>query len=102
MIEIKDYEVVKKEKVNLPEGVEKIVRCINPKCVTNNQHVPTSFKVTEDYKGNMKLFCKYCEKTMAKELSKMSRKELLELRDNIDKELKNAEERERQEALKAA
>lgn len=39
---------------------------------------------------------------MAKELSKMSRKELLELRDNIDKELKNAEERERQEALKAA
>lgn len=39
---------------------------------------------------------------MAKDLSKMSRKELLSLRDDIDAELKNAEERERQEALKAA
>ncbi|MEX0339048.1 MAG: H-NS family nucleoid-associated regulatory protein [Arenibacterium sp.] len=39
---------------------------------------------------------------MAKELSKMSRKELLKLREDIDKELKKAEQRERQEALKAA
>ncbi|MEX0281405.1 MAG: H-NS family nucleoid-associated regulatory protein [Arenibacterium sp.] len=39
---------------------------------------------------------------MGKELSKMSRKELTKLREDIDKELKNAEERERQEALKAA
>jgi aspartate carbamoyltransferase regulatory subunit len=67
MIEIKDYDVVKKEKVHLPENVDKIVKCINPKCVTNNQNIPTSFKVTEDHKGNMKLFCTYCEKTMAKE-----------------------------------
>ncbi|MDA7964058.1 H-NS histone family protein [Ruegeria sp.] len=35
-------------------------------------------------------------------LEKMSRKELLELRDNIEKALKTAEVRERQEALKAA
>jgi aspartate carbamoyltransferase regulatory subunit len=67
LIEIKDYEVVNKEKVRLPELVDKIVRCINPKCVTNNQSVPTAFNVTEDHKGNMKLFCTYCEKTMAKE-----------------------------------
>ena len=66
LIEIKDYEVTRKEKIQLPEVVDKIVRCINPKCVTNNQSVPTSFKVTEDHNGNMKLFCKYCEKTMAK------------------------------------
>ena len=67
LIEIKDYDVVRKEKVQLPEFVDKIVKCFNPKCVTNNEDVPTSFKVTEDHKGNMKLFCKYCEKTMAKE-----------------------------------
>ncbi|WP_037316768.1 H-NS family nucleoid-associated regulatory protein [Ruegeria halocynthiae] len=35
-------------------------------------------------------------------LEKMSRKELIELRDQIEKALKNAEKRERQEALKAA
>jgi aspartate carbamoyltransferase regulatory subunit len=67
LIEIRDYEVARKEKVHLPEHVDKVVRCINPKCVTNNQQVQTSFKVTEDHKGNMKLFCTYCEKTMAKQ-----------------------------------
>ena len=66
LIEIKDYDVTRKEKVHLPDNVDKIVKCINPKCVTNNQKVPTSFQVTEDHKGNMKLFCQYCEKTMAK------------------------------------
>lgn len=67
LIEIRDYDVTKKGKVHLPDKVKKIVRCINPKCVTNNQNVPTSFTVTKDHKGKMKLFCKYCEKTMAQE-----------------------------------
>lgn len=66
LIEIKDYEVTKKENIHLPDNVDKIVRCLNPKCVTNNQSIPSSFKVTTDHKGTMKLFCKYCEKTMAK------------------------------------
>lgn len=39
---------------------------------------------------------------MAINLEKMSRKELLELRDQIDRALENAEAREREEALKAA
>ncbi|TMV10395.1 H-NS histone family protein [Ruegeria sediminis] len=39
---------------------------------------------------------------MGIELTKMSRKELLELRENIDLALKNAEQRERREALEAA
>lgn len=67
LIEIRDYDVTKKEKVRLPELVEKIVKCINPKCVTNNQRVPTSFKLMEDHNGNTKLLCVYCEKAMAKE-----------------------------------
>ena len=64
LIEIKDYDVSKKEKVRLPETVEKIVKCFNPKCVTNIQQIPTKFTVTQDHKGNMKLACHYCEKTM--------------------------------------
>lgn len=39
---------------------------------------------------------------MAISLEKMSRKELLELRDQVEKALRNAEKRERKEALKAA
>ncbi len=64
LIEIKDYDVSKKESVRLPETVEKIVKCFNPKCVTNIQQIPTKFRVTKDHKGNMKLACHYCEKTM--------------------------------------
>ncbi len=67
LIEITDYEVTKKEKVHLPEYVEKIVRCFNPKCVTNIQDIKTKFRVVEDYNGEMKLACHYCEKTMKKE-----------------------------------
>jgi aspartate carbamoyltransferase regulatory subunit len=67
LIEITDYEVTRKEKVNLPEHVNKIVKCFNPKCVTNIEDVETKFKVIEDHKGEMKLSCHYCEKTMKKE-----------------------------------
>lgn len=67
LIEIKDYEVVKKETVHFPKIVENIVKCFNPKCVTNNQKVPTRFNVTEDHNQQLKLACHYCEKTMAKE-----------------------------------
>lgn len=66
LIEITDYVVTKKEKVHLPEYVDKIVRCFNPKCVTNIEGIKTRFKVIEDYNGVMKLDCHYCEKTMKK------------------------------------
>ena len=67
IIEIRDYEVIRKEQISLPDTVEKIVKCYNPKCVTNLQDVPTMFTVVTDHKGQMKLACHYCEKTMAKE-----------------------------------
>ena len=67
IIEIEDYVVTKKENVHLPKHINKIVKCINPKCVTNHQKVPTAFKIIEDHKGTMKLLCKYCEKTMSQE-----------------------------------
>jgi aspartate carbamoyltransferase regulatory subunit len=65
LIEIKDYEVVHKGRVNIPDHVHQIVKCINPKCVTNNQKVSTRFKVTSGQNNEMKLFCEYCEKTMS-------------------------------------
>ncbi len=67
LIEITDYEVTRKEKVVLPEFIDKIVKCFNPKCVTNIEEIETKFRVIEDHKGEMKLACHYCEKTMKKE-----------------------------------
>jgi aspartate carbamoyltransferase regulatory subunit len=67
LIEIKDYDVISKTKVQIPKHIEKIVKCINPKCVTNNQDIETKFNVITDHHGIMKLKCHYCEKTMAQE-----------------------------------
>jgi len=64
LIEIRDYDIIKKEQILLPGEIRKIVKCFNPKCVTNNQNIPTHFKIIQDYHGKMKLACHYCEKTM--------------------------------------
>lgn len=57
---IKNYEVVEKKQVNLPDDLIGIVKCNNPKCVTNNEPVPTHFHVIDKNRG--KLQCHYCEK----------------------------------------
>lgn len=66
IIEIKDFDVVRKESVDTPENVENFVKCFNPKCITNHQAIPTRFKVISD-KGELKLRCHYCEKTTTKD-----------------------------------
>ena len=57
---IKDYEVVEKKKVTLPETITGIVKCANPKCITNNEPMQTIFHVTDSQKGIIQ--CHYCEK----------------------------------------
>ena len=66
LIEIRDYEVVNKQTVNIPERIEHIVKCVNPNCITNKEHdVPTKFILVKDAKGETKLHCHYCEKNTA-------------------------------------
>ncbi len=61
LIEIKDYEIIKKHTVQIPDKIENIVKCFNPNCVTNKENVPTKFIVIKDNEG-LKLKCHYCEK----------------------------------------
>ena len=57
---IKDYEVVEKRNVTLPHEIKGIVRCANPKCITNNEPMSTLFHVCDASKGIIR--CHYCEK----------------------------------------
>lgn len=67
LIEIKDYEVTKKSQLEIPDTVARVVKCINPKCITNNQTVPTRFQVmNKEQKEELKLHCIYCEKNTPK------------------------------------
>lgn len=57
---IRDYEVVEKSVVEVPEDIIGIAKCMNPKCITNYEKVITKFKVVS--KDNVSLKCHYCEK----------------------------------------
>lgn len=59
---IKDYNVVEKFKASLPHEIEGIIRCSNPKCITNNEKVATRFVVQE--KEPLLVRCQYCERAM--------------------------------------
>lgn len=57
---IRDYEVVEKKKVVTPDTLKGIVRCNNPKCITNNEPMSTIFHVIDKNSGIIK--CHYCDK----------------------------------------
>ncbi len=57
---IRDYEVVEKKRVELPREIVGIVKCANPKCITNNESMRTFFHVTGADSGIIQ--CRYCEK----------------------------------------
>jgi aspartate carbamoyltransferase regulatory subunit len=57
---IKNYKVIEKKNVVVPDEIEGIVKCVNPKCITNNENVKTKFTVVD--KKDIKLKCHYCEK----------------------------------------
>lgn len=56
---IRDYEVVKKEPVTLPDEIVDIVVCDNPKCVSRNEPMKSRFRVVDHKK--VTLCCHYCE-----------------------------------------
>jgi aspartate carbamoyltransferase regulatory subunit len=65
LIVIKNFSVVEKKKVEVPDSVEKIVKCFNPNCITNHETVTTRFNVID--KKELRLKCHYCEKITAKD-----------------------------------
>lgn len=59
---IRDFEVIEKKVLTIPESITGIAKCFNPMCVTNHQEIETKFKtIVKD--NEIKLFCTYCEKT---------------------------------------
>lgn len=62
---IRDFEVVEKKTVVLPNQIVGLVKCNNPKCITNNELMPTHFDVIDREKGTLR--CRYCERKINKE-----------------------------------
>lgn len=66
---IRDYEVVEKKEVKMPKELNGIVKCANPKCITNNEPMMTKFNVTNKEKGILQ--CHYCNKEVTLEKVKL-------------------------------
>lgn len=62
---IKNYKVLEKKVVDIPDEVIGIVKCFNPKCITNHEEIKTSFTVVS--KESIALKCHYCEKITTQE-----------------------------------
>lgn len=58
--EIRNYEVVDKKRITMPDTISGIVKCQNPVCITNNEKVTPHYKVVGV--GPTRLLCNYCEK----------------------------------------
>lgn len=64
--EVKNEKIVRKVKPELPERVENILICKNPRCITGvEKYVPHSFKLMDAEKGTYR--CEYCD-----EITKLS------------------------------
>ena len=59
---IRDYEVAEKREVVLPDRIPGIVKCPNPKCITNNEPVQTKFDVID--REHVILRCHYCGRAL--------------------------------------
>ena len=57
---IRDYEVVEKKVVEIPEKIAGIVKCVNPMCITNHEEVETKFTLITRQPVSIK--CHYCNK----------------------------------------
>ena len=66
---IRHYEVVEKKQIVMPDELKGIVKCNNPKCITNNEHMQTWFHVVDKEQGILK--CHYCEKEQQKDNIKL-------------------------------
>lgn len=60
---IRDYEVVEKKEVHMPEELIGIVRCDNHKCITNNEPMHTRFHFLGRERGTLQ--CHYCNREIS-------------------------------------
>lgn len=55
---IKDSNRVEKRKLTLPDELRDVIKCPNPRCISNNEPITHVFRLTDD-KGTYR--CLYCE-----------------------------------------
>jgi aspartate carbamoyltransferase regulatory subunit len=65
---IRNYRVLKKETVTLPEVIRGIIKCPNPQCITNKEREPLTSVFRVRQINPLILRCKYCEREITSEI----------------------------------
>ena len=66
---IRNYEVADKHRVELPDMVEGMVKCVNPNCISNtNEPIISKFQVKKD---PIRLRCLYCEHVITENIAEL-------------------------------
>ncbi len=60
VIIIRNYQVINKYSVEIPEVIHGLARCANPRCITNHETMATRFTIERKYP--VRLRCAYCER----------------------------------------
>ena len=60
---IKNYKLIEKRRVSLPNEIDRIFRCTNPDCITNStEHIESVMDLID--KDGMILKCRYCARIL--------------------------------------
>jgi aspartate carbamoyltransferase regulatory subunit len=59
---VKDYKLVEKRRILIPDSINGIFRCPNLRCVTNGENVMSVIEIID--KDKVLLRCKYCSQTL--------------------------------------
>ena len=57
---IRDYNVIEKREVKMPDEIRNLIKCNNLNCITNNEPMASHFYVANRDTHTLK--CRYCEK----------------------------------------
>ncbi|MGC8836561.1 MAG: aspartate carbamoyltransferase regulatory subunit [Infirmifilum sp.] len=63
---IKDYQVVEKRDVQIPDEIVGLLKCINPLCISNARE-PVTPRLKVESKQPLKLRCVYCDEVFGEE-----------------------------------
>ena len=64
---IRDFKPVKKDKIILPDKITSIIKCTNPKCITNYESEPITPIFNVVHENPPVVRCHYCEKLIKTE-----------------------------------
>ena len=61
---IENFAVIEKLTLEIPDVINDLIICNNPKCISNHEKIETKFHKVEINRDNHKVKCHFCEKTV--------------------------------------